>query len=99
MESGNATFPEVSWFNNGTFNCDSYLPYQRSPFFNGLGCLATVIIALSSIFRSMALIIGFFWDETLRFQMDDRLIIYLSCTTTLHVTLVFYAVSTVCSVE
>ncbi|KAG8180406.1 hypothetical protein JTE90_022755 [Oedothorax gibbosus] len=86
MEDGNATFPEASCRPmNGTFNSNSC---QRSPFFNGLGCLATVIIALASIFGNMAVIIGFFFDETLRSQVGNRLIVYLSCTDTLTAILV-----------
>lgn len=78
MELENATFSEACCFINDTSN--SYLPYRRSTFFNGLGCLSTIIIALASILGNVAVVIASFWNETLRVQIGNQLIVYLSCT-------------------
>lgn len=76
----NSTSSVPSCFTNDTFNSTTFMPYHRNPFLNGLGCLVTIIIALVAILGNTAVVIAFFWDEALRVQTGNRLIVYLSCT-------------------
>ncbi|KAG8187441.1 hypothetical protein JTE90_009513 [Oedothorax gibbosus] len=80
MEHENGTFSEGCCPFNVTFNSTPLLPYKRSPFFNGLGCLATIIIALAAILGNAAVVIASIWDEGLREQTGNQLIVYLACT-------------------
>ncbi|KAG8177915.1 hypothetical protein JTE90_020195 [Oedothorax gibbosus] len=85
MELENATLSEACSPFIVSFNSTSLLLYQRSPYFNGLGCLATIIIPLAYILGNAAIVIAAIWDEALRVQTGDQQIVYLFCTDILTV--------------
>ncbi|XP_055947120.1 trace amine-associated receptor 7g-like [Argiope bruennichi] len=65
---------------NGTFidDLDNKFIYHRETFFNLLGCIITIIIALTCIIGNVSVILVSLWDEFLKLQASNILIMYLS---------------------
>ncbi|GFT83275.1 trace amine-associated receptor 1 [Nephila pilipes] len=78
--SKNTTFDVISNLLNETLVYDSEmdLQYHRNFISNLSGCLATVFIALISITGNISVIVASLWDETLKVQTGNILIMYLS---------------------
>ncbi|GBL93425.1 hypothetical protein AVEN_219531-1 [Araneus ventricosus] len=63
---------------NGTFIQNRDFIYHRETFFNLLGCIATVITTLICITGNVSVILVTLWDEFLKVQASNILIMYLS---------------------
>ncbi|CAL1285561.1 unnamed protein product, partial [Larinioides sclopetarius] len=77
---GNTNISLESEHLNATFifQQDRDFIYHRETFFNLLGCIVTIIIALVCIIGNVSVILVTLWDEFLKVQASNILIMYLS---------------------
>ncbi|GFY62796.1 trace amine-associated receptor 1 [Trichonephila inaurata madagascariensis] len=80
MNSMNTTYDLPSKFFNATsvHDTEMHQEYRRNYIANISGSFATVFIALISIIGNLAVIIASKWDEYLKIQTGNKLIMYLS---------------------